>query len=171
MEYFSVDVKWFKDVLEEMPPYFKKSLGNSKTQVYILSDPYCCYCKRLLQEAVLLAEENKIRLYVIPFDIHGDKAAKASVLFIEKERTEGLKTALNEIELASYKDIDKKVNESREKIENLQREWGKYLKDAGNSFLKQGLKGTPAVLIFKSEDKAEIRTGYFDLKKIQLINN
>ena len=85
---------------------------------------------------------------------------------MEKEKTAGLKAALNEIELAEYADIDKKVFESKEKIEKLQEEWGNYLDDARNSFLKQGIRGTPAVSIFKSDDKAEIRTGYFNLKEI-----
>lgn len=166
VEYFSVDVKWFKDTLKKLPSYFKKSLGESNTAVYILSDPYCFYCKKLLKEAILLAEDNRIKLYVIPFDIHGDKAERVSLLFIEKEKTAGLRAALNEIELATYTDIDKKVDESKEKIENLQKEWGKYLKVARDSFLKQGLRGTPVVLIFKSEDKAEIRPGYFNMREI-----
>ena len=166
VEYFFVDVEWFKEVLKKMPPYFKRSLGESKTKVYILSDPYCFYCKKLLKEAILLAEENRIKLHVIPFDIHGDKATKASILFVEKEKTSGLKTALNEIELASYKDIDKKVKESKEKIETLQKELDKYLKSARSSLLKQGLKGTPVTLIFNPEDKAQIRMGYFNMREI-----
>ena len=164
VEYIPVDVQWFKDEIEKLPPCFKKSIGEGEINVYLLADPFCPPCKRLLKKAIPLAEANRIRLYVFPLPLLKEESLEASILFIEKEGTEGLKKALRRIKLAAPEDIYRELGKSEERKERLEERYGEYIEGMKSAFRKKGFRSAPITFIFKSKDKAEIRTGYFDIK-------
>lgn len=162
---FPVDISWFKTYLSKLPKDFKKSYGNGKTDVYIFSDPYCPYCKRQLKTLKKLAENNKIKLHILPFDIHGAKAQDASILFWDIEKHQGLKNALDKIEGASFADVDKMVKDNKSKIDQLRKEYEPKMKELSDLLLEHHFNGTPVTFIMKKDNKALIFVGLSDISK------
>ncbi len=164
-ERFPVDISWFMNYLSKLPEGFKKSYGRGKTVVYLFSDPYCPYCKRQLKTLKNLAESNKIKLYILPFNVHGQKAQDASMLFWNIEKDQGLKNAISKIEGADYADIDKMVKDNKKTIDKLRKEYAPTMKKLSDLLKEHRFNGTPITFIMKKQNKAFIIVGLSDLSK------
>jgi thiol:disulfide interchange protein DsbC len=159
---FPVKLSWFFELIKNLPPEMKKSYGNG-TEVYMFSDPYCPFCKIELAKIIKLAKDGKIKLHIIPFDVHGKKADDASAVFIKIEKEKGLLEAINKIAIASFKDVDKIVKENKKDIANLKKSYSKHLRNIENVISSNGITGTPAVVIPTKGDKGYLIVGLEDI--------
>lgn len=162
IERFAVNIEWFKKIIKDLPPEMKKSYGKGKT-VYMLSDPYCPYCKRELVKLKKLADDGKIKLHVLPFDVHGKKAEDASLVFINIEKHEGLLAAINKIESASFSNVDKQVGANKKSIEKLRNRYSKYVQNIAKTATSRGITGTPVVIIPTKDNKGYLIIGLSDI--------
>ncbi len=160
-----VDISWFTTYLSKLPKDFKKSYGKGKTDVYLFSDPYCPYCKKQLKALESLAENNKIKLRILPFNVHGAKAQDASILFWDIEKHQGLKNAISKIEGAGYADIDKMVKDNQKKIDKLRKGYMPKMKELSSLLMEHRFNGTPVIFIMKKNNKALIFLGLSDISK------
>ncbi len=162
IERFAIDINWFNNIIKNLPPEMKKSYGKGKI-VYMLSDPYCPYCKKEIEILKKLADKGKIKLHVIPFNVHGKKAEDASLVFISIEKQKGLLAAINEIESASFSDVDKKVNANKKNIEKLRGRYSKYVQNIAKAAISKGVRGTPVVIIPTKDSKGYLIIGLSDI--------
>ncbi|AHF98112.1 hypothetical protein DESACE_07420 [Desulfurella acetivorans A63] len=161
--YNTVNIEWFNRVLSTLNPDLKKSFGNGKTEVYILSDPYCPFCKEQLAQAIELAKQNKIKLYVIPFDVHGEKSTQASMLFWDIESKSNLADALAKVEAAPFEAVDKIVSQNQNLIKQLTPKYQAKLHYLKEEFFKHKLNGTPSIIIRKTNTKGIVIVGLTNL--------
>lgn len=161
--YNTVNIDWFNRVLSTLSPDLKKSFGNGKTEVYILSDPYCPFCKEQLAQAIELAKQNKIKLYVIPFDVHGEKSTQASMLFWNIESKSTLAEALAQVEAAPFEAVDKIVAKNQNLIKQLTPNYQPKLNYLKDEFFKQKLNGTPSIIIRKTNTTGIVIVGLTNL--------
>ncbi len=162
MEHFPVNLSWFFDMVKKLPKEMKKSYGKGKS-VYLLSDPYCPFCKKELGKLKELAKNGKIKLYIIPFDVHGPKAEKASMVFLKIEKEKGLLAAINQVEGASFQNVDKMVKDNIKSIDKLQKKYSKYLKNIVQTAMKRGIRGTPAMIIPTKDNLGYLIVGLSDI--------
>ncbi|WP_035587792.1 DsbA family protein [Hippea jasoniae] len=160
VERIPVDISWLNNLIEKLPEWAKKSIGEGR-EVYLFSDPLCPFCKRELPKLLKLAENKKIKLHVLPFDVHGPQAKKGSAVFLDIEKKKGLKEALNKVELANFGDVEKMAN-TKEAAELLKK-YSKVLDEIQNAAAKAGINGTPAMLIKTSKDKGYLILGLTDI--------
>lgn len=161
--YNTVNIEWFNRVLSTLSPNLRKSYGNGKTEVYILSDPYCPFCKEQLAQAIELAKQNKIKLYVIPFDVHGEKSTQASMLFWDIESKTNLANALSKVEAAPFENVDKIVSQNQNLIKQLAPTYQAKLHYLKDEFFKQKLNGTPSIIIRKTNTTGIVIVGLSNL--------
>lgn len=161
--YNTVNIEWFNRVLSTLSPNLKKSYGNGKTEVYILSDPYCPFCKEQLAQAIKLAKQNKIKLYVIPSDVHGEKSTQASMLFWDIESKTNLVNALAKVEAAPFENVDKIVSQNQNLIKQLRPKYQAKLHYLKEVFFKQKLDSTPSIVIRKTNTTGIVIVGLTDL--------
>ncbi len=161
--YNAVNIEWFNRVLSTLSPNLKKSFGNGKVEVYILSDPYCPFCKEQLAQAIELAKQNKIKLYVIPFDVHGEKSTQASILFWDIESKTNLQNALTKVEAASFEAVDKIVAQNQNLINKLTPQYKPKLEYLKGEFFKQKLNGTPSIIVRKTNTTGIVIVGLTNL--------
>ncbi len=159
-----VDLSWFFEMIDKLPKEMKKSYGKGK-DVYMLSDPYCPFCKMEIEELVKLAKDNKIKLHIIPFDVHGKRADKASLIFIDIENNKGLLEAINKIGKAKFKDVDKEIEKNKDKLDKLKAKYSKYLQQVGDTVYNHGIHGTPVVVIPTKGKSAYIIVGLEDISQ------
>ena len=162
IERFPIDVAWFYKLVNSMPKDLRKSYGKGRS-VYMLSDPYCPYCKRELKKLTALAKEDKIKLHIIPFNIHGKKSEEASVVFFKIEKEKGLLAAINAVEGASYKNVDNIVQKHQKDIKKLNKSYKPILEKIEKTALKHGIKGTPVMIIKTSKAKGYLIVGISDI--------
>ncbi len=162
MEHFPINLSWFFDIVKQLPKEMKLSYGKGKT-VYMLSDPYCPFCKKELGKLKKLAAQGKIKLYIIPFDVHGPKAEEASLVFLNIEKQKGLLAAINQVEGASFQDVDKIVKQNKKSIDALNKKYSKYLKNIVQTAMKNGVRGTPAMVIPTKGNKGYLIVGLSDI--------
>jgi len=161
IERVEVDLKWLKDLLKELPEEAKKSYGNG-TEVYMFSDPFCPFCKRQLPQLVKLAKEKKIKLHILPFDVHGEQAKKASALFLDIEKKEGLKAAIDKVENADFKDVENLIKNTKN-IEDITKKYSPILEKIAKAAKQHGINGTPATVVVYSNGKGYILMGLTDV--------
>ena len=162
MEHFPVDISWFMNMVKKLPKEMKKSYGKGKV-VYLLSDPYCPFCKRELKTLKGMAASGKIKLHIIPFDVHGPKAEEASLIFLKIEKEKGLLAAINKVEGASFSDVDKIVAANKKDIKELSKKYSKLLKNIVQSAMSKNIRGTPAMIIPTKGNKGYIIIGLGDI--------
>ncbi len=162
IEHFPVDLSWFFNMLKQLPAEMKRSYGKGKV-VYMFSDPYCPFCKRELAKLKSLAEKGKIKLYIVPFDVHGPKAEKASLIFLKIEKEKGLLAAINNVEGANFGDVDKIVEKNSKEIEQLNKKYSKYLRNIVKTAMSKGIRGTPAMIIPTKDNKGYLIVGLTDI--------
>ncbi len=159
-----VDLSWFMQLVKQLPNDMKKSYGSGKN-VYILSDPYCPFCKLELLQLMKLAKDNKIALHVIPYDVHGKKADNASLLFIKIEKEKNLLEALNQIGSAKFSDISNYVEKHKKEIKPLSKKYLPIIKKISDKVYEHGIKGTPAIIIPTKNNKGYLISGIEDISK------
>ncbi len=162
IQHVPVDISWFYNMWKKLPPEMKKSFGKGKT-VYMFSDPYCPFCKREIQTLYKMAEEGKIKLYIVPFDVHGKKAEDASAVFLKIEKEKGLKEAIESVEKADFAAVDKIVKKHEKELKDLKKKYSKYLKEIVQTATAAGIRGTPAVIIPTKDNKGYLIVGLSDI--------
>ncbi len=163
-ERFPVDLSWFYDMIDKLPKEMKKSYGKG-TNVYMLSDPYCPFCKMEISELDKLAKDNKIKLHIIPFDVHGKKADDASLVFIKLEKEKGLSSAVDKIGKAKFKDVDSEVEKNKKDLESLKKKYKKFLNEIAKNITEHGIHGTPVAVIPTKDKKGYLVVGLEDIKQ------
>ncbi|AEA33915.1 DsbA family protein [Hippea maritima] len=158
MERVQTNIKWFNDLIGSLPRNILKSYGNGKTTVYLFSDPLCPFCKRELSNLVKLAKEGKIKLFILPFNVHGEEAKKASAIFLDIEEKEGLKAAIDKIENASFSNVKKMVKQTKN-VDKLLKKYSSVMDKITQSAFKNGIQGTPGIVIPKSKEKGYVIVG------------
>lgn len=161
-EHVPVDIGWFMKMWKKLPAEMKKSYGKGK-DVYMFSDPYCPFCKREIKKLFEMAKENKIRLHIVPFDVHGKKAEEASLIFVMIEKEKGLKAAIESVEAASFGDVDKIVKKYKDKLKELEKKYSPTLRMISTTAMMSGIRGTPAVIIPTKGTKGYLIVGLSDI--------
>ncbi|WP_022670088.1 DsbA family protein [Hippea alviniae] len=163
IERVKVDLKWLKELLKELPESAKKSYGKG-TDVYMFSDPLCPFCKRQLPQLVKLAEEGKIKLHILPFDVHGKKANEASAIFLDIEKKEGLKAAIDKVESASFKDVENIIKNTKN-LKELKKKYSPIIDKIAKAAIQHGINGTPATVVMYSDGKGYMLMGLSNVDK------
>ncbi len=163
VEQSKADISWLNDVLKLLPKELKQSIGKGK-EVYMFTDPYCPFCKRELPRLMKLAEENKIKLYIIPFDVHGEQATKASSLFLHLEKTKGIKTAINKIEAANFQKVTDAVKNQKD-MDKIYKQYKPTLDKIVKLAFAHGINGTPAMIIVTGKNEGYVILGLRDISK------
>ena len=163
VEQSEADISWFNEILDSLPKNTKQSVGKG-IDVYMFSDPYCPFCKRELPRLLKLAEEGKIRLHIIPFDVHGERAAKASALFLNIEKNEGLNEAINKIEGADFSKVSEAVKNQKD-MNKIYKEYKPLLDKILRIAFEHGINGTPAMIIKTGKNQGYVILGLQDISK------
>ncbi|WP_025270075.1 DsbA family protein [Hippea sp. KM1] len=164
MERIETDISWFYNLKKELPKSILKSIGNGKTEVYLFSDPLCPFCKRELSKLIKLAEENKIKLYVLPFNVHGEEAKKASAIFLNIVEKDGLKAAIDKIEGAEFNQVKDMVKKEKD-IDKLLKKYGSVMDKIAKAAFKNGIEGTPGIVIPKTKQKGYVIVGLSNIEE------
>jgi len=163
VEQAKADISWLNEILKDMPKNTKQSIGKG-VEVYMFSDPYCPFCKRELPKLMKLAKEGKIRLHIIPFDVHGERAAKASALFLNIEKNKGLNEAINKIEGAEFSKVSEAVKNQKD-MDKIYKEYKPLLDKILRIAFEHGINGTPAMIIKTGKNEGYVILGLQDISK------
>ncbi len=161
VEQSKADISWLNDILKLLPEKLKQSMGKG-TDVYLFTDPYCPFCKREIPKLLKLAKENKIRLHVIPFDVHGAQATKASALFLHIEESKGLKEAINKIEAAEFSKVSEAVK-NQKNMDEILKKYKPILDKILRIAFSHGINGTPAMIIKTGKNQGYVIMGLQDI--------
>ncbi len=163
VEQAKTDISWLNELLKEMPKNAKKSIGKG-VEVYMFSDPYCPFCKRELPRLLKLAKEGKIKLHIIPFDVHGERAARASALFLNIEKNKGLNEAINKVEGAEFSKVSEAVK-NQKNMGKIYKEYKPLLDKILRTAFEHGINGTPAMIIKTGKNEGYVILGLQDISK------
>lgn len=163
VEQAKADITWFNEILNSLPKNAKQSVGKG-VEVYMFSDPYCPFCKRELPKLMKLAKEGKIKLHIIPFDVHGERAAKASALFLNIEKNKGLNEAINKVEGAGFSKVSDAVKNQKD-MDKIYKEYKPLLDKILRIAFEHGINGTPAMIIKTGKNEGYVILGLQDISK------
>ncbi len=163
MEQSKTDISWLNNILKVLPNYLKQSIGKG-TEVYLFTDPYCPFCKREVPRLLKLAKNNKIKLHIIPFDVHGPQAAKASALFLHIEKNKGIEKAINTIEAAEFSKVTEAVK-SQKDMDKIYEKYKPMLDKILRIAYSHGINGTPAMVIKTGKNQGYVILGLQDISK------
>ncbi len=157
------NIGWFNDILNSLPKKAKQSIGKG-VDVYMFSDPYCPFCKRELPKLLKLAKEGKIKLHIVPFDVHGERAGKASALFLNIETNKGLKDAIGKIEGAEFSKVSEAVKNQKD-MDKIYKKYKPLLDKILRIAFEHGINGTPAMIIKTGKNEGYVILGLQDISK------